>query len=271
MHFELVKVTPEMAAKWLDNNQGNRKLREHRAAYLAKAMMEKKWKTTHQALAITKRHRLIDGQHRARAICLANMTVEMWIAYDVPEDTFSVLDAGLPRKMHERLRSNPKHTAILNSLFRLICSNRIAHEFEMETLLDVFDKALSSMDQVASQKYGKVDKASILAAVILRIAMCLRLKDDDGITRIQWKLEKLRRGDITGAPPIIGAYYLQLLQGVRNMDLGVAPLTDQFVRAWNAFDPEKEGVNRIQINDHSADVREARVEFKLITQGVFDE
>lgn len=106
MRFEIVNVTPELAAKFLGKNDGNRKLREHRSAYLSRAILEGKWKLTHQAAAISKKGRLLDGQHRFRAICLANKSAEMVIAYDVPEDVFAVMDAGMPRQMHERLRSD---------------------------------------------------------------------------------------------------------------------------------------------------------------------
>ena len=270
MRFEIVKVTPEMAAEFLNKNEGNRKLREHRAAFLSRAILEGKFKLTHQAIAISKKKRLLDGQHRLRAICLANKPVEMVVAYDVPDDTFSVLDAGMPRKMCERLRSDPQHTAICSQLFKLMVSNRLAHEFEMELMLELFNDALKSFEQVGSQKRTRLDKAPISGAIILRIAMHQKRKQPDGVARIQWMLEKLRRGDLAGAPPIMHVYYRQVVEGVRTLDLGVAPATDQFVRAWNAFDPEQEGATRIQINDHGSDIRIARVEFKLITSGVFE-
>lgn len=268
MRFEVVKVTPEMAAKFLGKNEGNRKLREHRAAYLARAIDEGKWKLTHQAAAISKKGRLLDGQHRFRAICLANKPADMVIAWDVPEDVFAVMDAGMPRKMHERLRSNPKHTAIVTGLFKLMASNRTAHEFEVEMLLEIFDPALKAFDRVPHAP-NKINKAAINAAIILRISMMQKRNDDDGIARVQWIVEKMHRGDLVGLPPIINSFYRQQHEGVAS-ELGVSPITDQFVRAWNAFDPTKESVTRLQINDHGADIREARIEFKLLTHGVFD-
>lgn len=265
MRFEVVNVTPELAAKFLDKNDGNRKLREHRSAYLSRAILEGKWKLTHQAAAISKRGRLLDGQHRFRAICLANKAAEMVIAYDVPEDVFSVMDAGMPRKMHERLRSDAKHTSVVTSLFRIMSGNRTAHEFEVELLLEIFEEALRAHRNTNS----KVSKASISAALVLRIAMLQAKDDNDGVMRIQWAVEKMHREDLVGLPPVICSFYRQQLEGVAS-EIGVSPLTDQFVRAWNAFDPEKESVTRLQVNDHAADVRAARVEFKLLTKGVFD-
>src|SRR5215510_6988131 len=132
MRFEKVTVTPELAAKLLLKNEGNRKLREQHAAGLARAIENGQYKLTHQAAAVTKKGRLVDGQHRMRAVILANKSVEMWIAYDVPDDTFSVLDAGMPRKMHERLQSDPKKTSVCTSLFRIMVRNGKAQEYEIE-------------------------------------------------------------------------------------------------------------------------------------------
>lgn len=269
MRFEIVKVTPDMALKFLEKNDGNRKLREHRAAYLARAIEEGKWKLTHQAAAISKKGRILDGQHRFRAITLAGKPAMMVIAYDVPEDVFAVMDAGLPRKMHERLRSDPKHTSIATTMFRLMINRQIPHEYETGLMLEIFKPALLSFDQ-APRTQNKINRAPISAAVVIRLAMMHNRKDVDGIQRIQWILEKLHRQDLVGLPPIINSFYRQQLEGVANLTLGVSRETDQFVRSWNAFDPQKESVTKLQINDHSTDIRDARVEFKLITQGVFD-
>lgn len=270
IRFELVNVTPEMAADWLSKNEGNRKLREQHAAALARAMDEGKYKLTHQAIALTKRKRLIDGQHRCRAVCIHNRPVNMYVAYDVPDDVFAVLDSGMPRKMHERLRSNPTSTTIMTKLFRIMVRSGRTQEYEISAMLDVFEPALSKWHAVTHKGPRKGFRAAHEAAVVLRLAMAVRRKDDDEVSRVQWLVEKVHRGDMAGAPPIINAFWRQLTEGVANLDLGVSPDTDQFCRAWRAFDAENEAVTRLQISDHSADVRDARVEFKFLSEGIFD-
>lgn len=270
IRFELVNVTPEQAGKWLASNEGNRKLREQHAAALARAMDEGKYKLTHQAIALTKRGRLIDGQHRCRAICLHNRPVPMFVAHDVPEDVFAVLDSGMPRKMFERLRSNAGSTTVMTKLFRIMVRSGRSQEYEISTMLDIFEPALGKWHAVPQKGARKGTRASHDAAIVLRIAIALAHKDDDEVSRIQWLVEKIHRGDMAGAPPVINSFWRQLVEGVANLDLGVSPDTDQFCRAWRAFDVENEGVTRLQVTDHSADVRDARVEFKFLSQGVFD-
>lgn len=271
MKFEIQTVTPEKAAEWLGKNEANRKLRERRAAALARAIREGKFKLTHQAIAFSKRGRLLDGQHRLRAICLANKPVKLVVATDVPEETFDVLDAGLPRKMFERLKSHPQHTAVISSLWRMMCRDTI-QEWEAQLALELFGPTLSRMDAVSRPPRSKMNKATQEAAVALRLAGAIQARDEDGAIRVAWILDKLRRGDTAGLPPVVVSYYLQLAQGgPRNPEIGVSPDTDQFVRAWAALDPEREAATRLQINDHGAEVRAARTVFARVTENVFDE
>jgi hypothetical protein len=270
MRFELVNVTPELAARYLQKNEGNRKLREQHSASLARAMEGGQYKLTHQAAALTKRGRLIDGQHRMRAIVLSGKTIPMWIAHDVPDDVFAVLDSGLPRKMHERLRSNPAKTAVCTSMFRLMVRTPKAQDYEIQLMLELFEKALDKWAEIPKLVSKKGFTAGHSSALVLRLASAIHHKNTDEVSRLQWLAEKLTRSDMTGAPPVMHSFYRQLSEGVANLDLGVAPLTDQFCRAWRAFDVDNEAVTKLQITDHSLDVKAARLEFKFITEGVFD-
>jgi hypothetical protein len=270
MRFEIVEVTPEMAAKFLAKSEGNRKLRESHAAKLSRAIVDGKYQLTHQAAAVTKRGRLIDGQHRMRAIMLANKAVQLAIAFDVPDDTYSVVDAGLLRNMADRLRADKFQTMVCTQLYRLMIRQGAAQEYEIETMLECLHGALMKYAAIPKHGYSKGFKGPHTAAIVLRLADALDRGDEDGVLRVQWLVEKLNRKDMTGAPPIIQVFFRQICEGVANFDIGVSPPTDQFCRAWTAFDPEKEAVSRLQINDHYADLKEAREIFRRITQAVFD-
>lgn len=271
MRFEIIEVTPEMAGKWFGKNEGNRKLREGRAASLARAMVDGKWVLTHQAVALSKKGRLLDGQHRLRAVMLANKPALMVIAFDVPDEAFRAMDAGLPRKMYERLRSDPRHTTLCSTLFRLLQSNRVPQEYETQLMVETFGPAMVKLDQVPRPKKSVIAAAPYEAAITLRMSEALLDKDDDAANRINWKLERLRRGDIVEAPPMIQSFYRQAAEGVKNSEIGVAPTTDRFVRAWVAFDPEKEATTRLQVTDHTTALLEAKAAFAEATEKVFDE
>ncbi len=271
MRFELVKVTPEMAAKFLLKNEGNRKMREQHAAGLARAIENGKYQLTHQAAAVTKKGRLIDGQHRMRAIMLANKPIEMYIAYDVPDSTFAVLDAGMPRKMHERLQSDPKQTSLATTMFRIMVRNGKAQEYEIELCMELFAQSLDKWSQIPKLATTKGFSTAHNTALLIRLAMALKKEDADEVNRLMWLAERVTKGDLVGAPPIMHAFYKQLSEGVANLDLAVSPITDQFCRAWVAFDPASSATTRLQISDHSVQIREARLEFRILTDGVFDQ
>lgn len=95
---QMTTVTPEMAIDWLDSsNNGNRRLRVWWAEAMAAAIRRGEWITTHQGIAFSESGRLIDGQHRLKAIALANRQVDVFVFNGVPEQAFSVLDIGVKR------------------------------------------------------------------------------------------------------------------------------------------------------------------------------
>lgn len=272
MAFSIEEVTPEIAAKWLQRNEGNRKLREPRAAAFAKAITDGKYRLTHQGIAFSSKGRLLDGQHRLRAICLAGRPIPIVVARNVPESAFEVLDAGLTRKMYERLRTDPKNTTVATRLYRMMVGKGSPQEYEISTMMDIVGPALLKVQQVTGpnkKKGGKIGKATQEAAIVLRMALAIHDKDEDAQLNINWKLEKLRRGDMVGAPPVIAAYHQQLVKGVQTYDITVSSDVDDFARAWRAFDPTRETNTRLQIDDHSLVIREARDVFNTVSQGIF--
>lgn len=96
----IVKVTPELAADWLENRnlETNRKLSSTVAARYAKAMAEARWLTTHQGIAFDNDGFLIDGQHRLKAVIIAGIPVELFVAVGFSNETFAVLDSGHRRQ-----------------------------------------------------------------------------------------------------------------------------------------------------------------------------
>ena len=98
----MTTITPDMAIDWLESaNNGNRRLRPWWAEALAAAIRRGEWITTHQGVAFTERGRLLDGQHRLKAIALANRPVDMFVFNGIPESAFSVIDIGVKRSVQD--------------------------------------------------------------------------------------------------------------------------------------------------------------------------
>ncbi|MFF9268642.1 hypothetical protein [Streptomyces rochei] len=104
---ELMDITPDMAADWLENRSfaGNRKTSKAKAEQLAAAMKAGRFLETHQGIAFDTEGLQIDGRHRLTAVVLANVTVRMWVFPDQTRDTFDVIDTGYARAASQFLPS----------------------------------------------------------------------------------------------------------------------------------------------------------------------
>jgi len=100
----LMTITPDMAQRWLDaSNDHNRPLSMAYCERLARDMREGNWKTTHEGIAFSSHGRLLDGQHRLKAITLAKVSVEMFVWFDVPPDALMAINNGRPRNLVDSL------------------------------------------------------------------------------------------------------------------------------------------------------------------------
>ncbi|MEI8064585.1 MAG: hypothetical protein WCH84_11045, partial [Verrucomicrobiota bacterium] len=76
-----IDVTPALAWQWLKNNYGNRTIKDDMVVAYARDMVNGVWAATHQGLAFDVDERLIDGQHRLKAVIMANRTVKMKVTF----------------------------------------------------------------------------------------------------------------------------------------------------------------------------------------------
>lgn len=100
----LMAISPEMAQRWLEgSNDHNRPLSMTYCERLARDMREGHWKVTHEGIAFSPHGRLLDGQHRLRAIMLAGVTVEMFVWFDLCAEALMAINNGRPRNLVDAL------------------------------------------------------------------------------------------------------------------------------------------------------------------------
>lgn len=104
MRSELERVTPERAAKYLEDNEGNRPIRQLWVDSLAKMIERGEWHATHQGIAFSKKGRLLDGQHRLLAIVQAGKGADILVTRGLSEDVFRHIDGGRVRLMSDRVK-----------------------------------------------------------------------------------------------------------------------------------------------------------------------
>jgi hypothetical protein len=108
MKFRVETITPARAQKMLDQTERlgliNRSVRQARVELLAHAIRAGQWQVTHQGIALGANGAVLDGQHRLRAIILADQEVDMIVARDVADETFAVVDTGTARTTGDSLK-----------------------------------------------------------------------------------------------------------------------------------------------------------------------
>ena len=97
MILELMTVTPELARGWLDRGGANRKLVPNRVETYAAAMRRGEWQVTGDTIKLDSESRVRDGQHRLEAIFQSGIPIQTWVARNVPEAAFDVMDIGRSR------------------------------------------------------------------------------------------------------------------------------------------------------------------------------
>lgn len=115
MNISKQQITPEKASKLLEGNVSNRPLSKNHVSFLAEQIKNDTWQVTGDPIKISAAGRIIDGQHRLSAIVKAGIPVEIFVAQDVPDEVFTVLDTGKQRTARDvlsiRSLKNPNEQA----------------------------------------------------------------------------------------------------------------------------------------------------------------
>jgi hypothetical protein len=104
--FKVVTVTPDMATRWLternpsaaETSDGNRRIGGVAKTY-AEAMTSGSWHVSPQnVFAFDETGRLIDGQHRLKAITISRTPIEFLVQVGWPRESFAFIDIGMIRQ-----------------------------------------------------------------------------------------------------------------------------------------------------------------------------
>ena len=127
--FELVLVTPELAAEWLVMNvEINRSVRNAKVSAIARDIKNGAWRITHQAIAFDWDGKLIDGQHRLKAIIKSEVPTKVWVFRGLDPTTFTVIDSGCARTASDALKKHGmKNTTAVAAGVRLVLKHRQRH------------------------------------------------------------------------------------------------------------------------------------------------
>jgi hypothetical protein len=118
------RIGPKEAEALLSTSARNRKLRLHSVKQMARAMAQGDWRKNGEAIKLDEAGRLLDGQHRLRAIILAGVTLDLLVIKGLDADAQEFMDMGSRRTMADLLilrkeRNTHLLAATLGALFRI--------------------------------------------------------------------------------------------------------------------------------------------------------
>jgi hypothetical protein len=98
MRIEKQLITPEIAQELLRKNENNRRVKQPCVLRYSQEMTEGRWKEdTGEMIKISKTGKVLDGQHRLKAVLHSGVSVHFHVAYGLNDEIFDVLDTGSVR------------------------------------------------------------------------------------------------------------------------------------------------------------------------------
>ena len=255
MKLQVVRVTPEIAARWLKNNGKNRNLSAVHAKRLAAVMAAGNWSLNGQTISFDDQGRLLDGQHRLTAVVLSGVSVDMAVATEVVDErAFQTYDAiQLKRGANQiaRMMAPIKNATKVSSAARIIMAWEAAssyHEFinyfSGSKFIDPFPEDVAAKTVEISEEFNAVfdSLGSFIKLARARsawVALVIILKRIDPVSTESF-VYKLREGLFTDPNDPVKLLREKMLKdggygGVANNDRHfVVLLIHLTVKAWNA-------------------------------------
>lgn len=256
MRVEVVEVTPDQAEKWLQSAAGlpQRAITTRRVAAYASAMSRGQWRVTHQSIALDPDGVLIDGQHRLSAVVMSRKTVPMSVAFDVPRESFDVLDTGFARTASSILHiggyNDANGVAAASRAFmiykeidgtRRVPSADVRSQFSARDVLDFMETENGEHMRANMRPGAVIGKALNKYGARTWIAAALTLIDETNPlpdTREEF-VNKWETGEMlsAGAPVLTLRRWMTSEYGYGRADRGYRGIVGiaAAVRAWNAF------------------------------------
>jgi len=97
MEMRIETITPEIAAKYLGQNDNNRPLQPSWVKRLTESMLRNEWTINGEAIKIGVSGNVLDGQHRLHAIIKSGASIQTVVMHNVSDQVFLTLDQGKRR------------------------------------------------------------------------------------------------------------------------------------------------------------------------------
>ena len=254
IRIEVVRITPELAADWLNKNPTNRDLRPGHAEVLARDIIANKWILNAETIKIGPNGEIIDGQHRLYACIEANMPFTSLVAFNVPLDAMNTIDTGIPRTWADQFKIRGKQAGgVATYAAEMQATLRNLHWYETAwpALMSGFKKRashseLNSLEVRNPTLHDRVSEVAChqkLRNLGSPAATCMvyYLASLNYPNEARAWLEALRTGEgASENPAIVLREKLIAKQLQRSIPLDVNQRLVYLIKSWNAFARKEE-------------------------------
>lgn len=116
MKIQIETITPDMAARYLEHNLVNRRINELKVNAYAHDMKNGAWQLNGEAIRFDSDGRLIDGQHRLKAIIKSGKQIPIVVMRDIANNV-TIYDRGRPRNVTDSLIMGGLDKSIANPIY----------------------------------------------------------------------------------------------------------------------------------------------------------
>lgn len=236
----VLTITPELAAKLLQSSPGNRRIRGWYVSMLAAAMKSGNWMVTSQGVGINTRGELRDAHHRLTACVQANVPFPTVVVWGLPEEAYQVTDRGLTRSYEDILMCPKPVAEVLRHAAHLMTNSNRPSVHDINPLVQAgIGSATTALVEFCPSKRAYYSCAIFKLAAIIRIAEGV----DADFVYSQYKALVMADYDaMTNASKA-------LTRQVTTNKLSVTNKHDVLARGLVVFDPKKQSISKVQIDD----------------------
>lgn len=243
---EIVRISPDTARKMLTRNLGNRKVRKDNLTKLTTAMSAGEFKFTGESIKFGESGTLLDGQHRLMAIIKSGVPLKMLVIWNVPDESWDVLDRGVSRSNGDMLaHHNIKNPNIVAAIAGLVvaCRKGVAPDGgrrSYQTLphvinQEVLERSCLYDDAALLGKRARANKLNPSAVGALYILAIEKGHEES--------VREFFKGLITGANLSVGDVRLAAIRLIHNND-GLRVNYMQLATLIRCFNQWRLGINR---------------------------
>ena len=193
-YTKTVNLTPNLAKQLLSNvYEGQRKLSNTDAEKMARDIKSGRWNNDmfwNEPLAINPDGALMNGQHRCKAVIIAQKPIKVDIRYNVPTDNFKDMDGGKSRTAQQFVTCSRPSIAVSIARFAIPMENGLTVSYALGGYVDSATRTGASRKEILEYIDNNEDEISYAATMADQLYYSFKGGSKSGIARAIWLISR---------------------------------------------------------------------------------